>query len=147
MERYEHHQHSTWMYWVAIVVLALFVLIDRSVPSAGLGLAIGSVAIAVSMAVCSRLTTRVDSDAVSWAFGWGWPGGSIPLAEIASVEGTETNLLEGWGIHWTIWHGWLWNAGGFQAVEMTKRNGSRVTIGTDDPQGLYEAIVAHRNAL
>lgn len=147
MEHYEHRQHSTWMYWIAIIVLALFVFFARAEPSTGPGLAIASVIVALSMAVCSRLTTRVDVDAVSWSFGWGWPAGSIPLAEIASVEGTETNLLEGWGIHWTIWHGWLWNTGGFQAVEMTKRDGSRITLGTDDPQGLYDAIIAHRNAI
>ena len=147
MNRYEHQQHSTWMYWIAIAVLALFVLTARIEPSAGIGLAFGSVCIALAMAVFSRLTTCVDSNGVSWSFGWGWPAGAIPLAEIQSVEGTETNLAEGWGIHWTIWHGWLWNVGGFQAVEMTKRDGSRVTLGTDDPQGLYDAIVAHRNAL
>jgi hypothetical protein len=147
MDRYEHQQHSTWMYWVAIVVLAVFVLIERAQPAAGVGLAIGTIAIAVSMAIFARLSTRVDDRAVSWSFGWGWPRGSIALADIASVEGTETNLLEGWGIHWTIWHGWLWNTGGFQAVEMITRTGSRVTLGTDDPQGLYDAIVAHRNAL
>ncbi len=147
MERYEHRQHSTWMYWIAIVVLAMFVFFSRTEPSTGPGLAIGSVIVAVAIAIFSRLTTRVDSDAVSWSFGWGWPAASVALADIQSVEGTETNLLEGWGIHWTIWHGWLWNVGGFQAVEITKRDGARVTLGTDDPQGLYDAIVAQRNAL
>ncbi len=147
MERYEHRQHSTWMYWIAIAVLAIFVFLARSEPSTGPGLAIASIIVAVSMAAFSRLCTRVDSEAVSWSFGWGWPAGSIALGDIESVEGTETNLLEGWGIHWTIWHGWLWNAGGFQAVEMTKRDGSRITLGTDDPQGLYDAIVAHRRAI
>lgn len=147
MERYEHQQHSTWMYWIAIAVLGMFVLLSRADPAAGLGLAIASIVVAASIAIFSRLTTRVDADAVSWFFGWGWPAGSIPLADIQSVEGTETNLVEGWGIHWTIWHGWLWNVGGFQAVEMIKRDGSRITLGTDDPQGLYDAIVAHRNAL
>ncbi len=147
MERYEHQQHSTWMYWIAIAVLGMFVLLSRADPAAGLGLAIASIVVAASIAIFSLLTTRVDADAVSWFFGWGWPAGSIPLADIQSVEGTETNLVEGWGIHWTIWHGWLWNVGGFQAVEMIKRDGSRITLGTDDPQGLYDAIVAHRNAL
>ena len=50
MEPYEHQQRSTWMYWVAILVLAAFVLIARSDPSAGLGLALGSVAKAQRLA-------------------------------------------------------------------------------------------------
>ncbi|MBV8637091.1 MAG: hypothetical protein JO322_03340, partial [Candidatus Eremiobacteraeota bacterium] len=81
MERYEHQQHTTWMYWIAIAVLALFVFFARTEPSTGPGLALASVLVAASIAVFSRLSTRVDSDAVSWSFGWGWPSGSIPLAD------------------------------------------------------------------
>ena len=92
----------------------------------------------------SRLTIRVDAAAVTWSFGWGWPGGSIAMAQIARAEVTQTNLFEGWGIHWTIWHGWLWNAGGFQAVEIFKANGGGVTLGTNDPQGLWQAIERFR---
>lgn len=147
MERYEHKQQSTWMYWIGIAILALFMLLTRTDPSVGLPLALSSIFIAAVLVVFSRLTTAVDDRAVSWAFGWGWPGGSIALHDIASVEITETTLLEGWGIHWTIWHGWLWNAGGFAAVEIWKLDGSRVTLGTDNPAGLYDAIVAHRKSI
>jgi hypothetical protein len=147
MERYERMQHATWMYWLAVVLLAFFVILTRGAPAAGPPLAIVSLVIAVTFAAFSRLTIAVDASAVSWSFGWGWPGGSLPLADVASVEITQTNLVEGFGIHWTIWHGWLWNAGGFQAVQITKRGGARVTLGTDDPAGLYDALVAHRKAL
>ena len=147
MERYEHQQHATWMYWLAIVLIGSFMLIAHAQPAASLGLTIATVAIAASFLIGSRMRTSVDGDEVRWAFGWGWPGASIPLVQIASVEIVQTNLLEGWGIHWTIWHGWVWNISGFQAVQLTRSDGSRVTLGTDDPEGLYDAIVANRRTL
>jgi hypothetical protein len=88
----------------------------------------------------ARLQTHVDETAIAWAFTFGFPAGRIALDDLANAAITETNLLEGWGIHWTIWHGWLWNVQGFQAVELVRRDGRTVTIGTDDPQGLLEAI-------
>lgn len=147
MNRYEHQQHATWMYWIGIAIFAVLMIVTRSTPAAGGPLAMIGGVIALSIAIFSRLTIAVDAATIAWRFGWGWPGGSIPLAQIKSIEITQTNLLEGYGIHWTIWHGWLWNVSGFRAVEMTKSDGSRVTLGTDDPEGLYDAIVANRRAL
>jgi hypothetical protein len=92
----------------------------------------------------SALTISVDDTGVYWRFGLGWPSGSLRMEEIQTWQITRTNLFEGWGIHWTIWHGWLWNVWGFQAVEITKPGGARVTLGTDDPQGLREAIERFR---
>lgn len=87
-----------------------------------------------------ELKTRVDPSCVSWAFTLGIPSGSIPFTDIADVQITKVQFWEGYGIHWTILHGWLWNVAGFQGVMIRKRNGRVVTLGTDDPEGLYEAI-------
>jgi hypothetical protein len=51
-------------------------------------------------------------------------------------------MMEGFGVHWTFRHGWLWNVAGSDAVMIRKRNGKAVTLGTDDAQGLYNAIQA-----
>jgi hypothetical protein len=112
-----------WCGQVAIGVVA-FVLF------AGIGLAFSS------------LSTRVDSRGVSWAFTFGAPAGSVPVDAVADVQLTRTNFWEGWGIHWTIWHGWLWNVAGYGAVAIRKKAGGTVTLGTDDPQGLYGALRA-----
>lgn len=143
---YERTQHAAWMWAiVAVVVLAILAAwstdphIAMAVPAA-----VAIVPMLLVGAIFTRLTIAVDANAVRWHFGWGWPGGEIALAEIAGAQITQTSLLEGWGIHWTIWHGWLWNAGGFQAVEIFKTNGGGVTLGTDDPQGLAEAIERFR---
>jgi len=89
----------------------------------------------------TELNTRVDASGVSWKFLLGWPNWHVSLSDIDTVEVTTTNFwLEGYGIHWTIWHGWLWNVSGYGAVIIRTRRGGRITIGTNDPQGFYQAI-------
>jgi hypothetical protein len=134
------------MWWIMLPIVAIALAawftspgLETLVPLAFLVIVIG-----VLGGVFTRLTIRVDADAVTWHFGWGFPGSAIPTSQIERVEVTRTNLLEGWGIHWTIWHGWLWNAGGFQAVEIFKTDGGKLTLGTDDPQGLFQAIERFR---
>jgi hypothetical protein len=78
---------------------------------------------------------------------FGVPGGHVSFADLDHAEITRTNLFEGWGIHWTLWHGWLWNVSGFRAVELFYRGGRRVTLGTDDPQGLFDAIERFRRGV
>ena len=135
MPTYEHRQLS---YWIVIICALSFVLTAMFRSLAPL---LFLVAVAV---VFSTLSTRVDANGISWAFGLGAPRGSIPLADIADVQITKTNFWEGFGIHWTIWHGWLWNVWGYRAVMIRKRNGGTVTLGTNDPQGLYDAIARFR---
>jgi hypothetical protein len=146
MQPYVRTQHAAWMWWILLPVLAIVASAWFTSPGLAtlLPLALVIVIIGAVGAVFTRLTIRVDADAVTWHFGWGWPSSAISMREIERAEVTQTNLLEGWGIHWTIWHGWLWNVGGFQAVEIFKRNGSGVTLGSDDPQGLFQAIERFR---
>jgi hypothetical protein len=134
------------MWLILILVSAIVVAAWFTDPTAEMlvPLAVVVGVLAIVGAIFTRLTIRVDAHAVTWHFGWGWPGGAISTSEIERAEVTQTNLLEGWGIHWTIWHGWLWNAGGFAAVEISKRNSGAVTLGTDDPQGLLQAIERFR---
>jgi hypothetical protein len=146
MQPYVRTQHAAWMWWILLPVLAIVASAWFTSPGLAtlLPLALVIVIIGAVGAVFTRLTIRVDADAMTWHFGWGWPSSAISMREIERAEVTQTNLLEGWGIHWTIWHGWLWNVGGFQAVEIFKRNGSGVTLGSDDPQGLFQAIERFR---
>jgi hypothetical protein len=143
---YERTQHAIWMWFVLIPIVAILAGAWFQSTSAAMlvPLAVVWIPLVLVLTVFTRLTIAVDADAVTWHFGWGWPGGSIAKRDIERAEVTKTNLFEGWGIHWTIWHGWLWNAGGFQAVEIFKRNGGGVTLGTDDPQGLFQAIERFR---
>ena len=149
MEAYAHKQLAMWYWALCLALVLVFWIIGliggSEVPSTVLT-SVG-VVIVIVCAIFSQLTTVVDGVNVRWMFGWGFPAGQLPLAQIASVEIVETNVLEGFGIHWTIWHGWLWNDGGFRGVQLTKTDGGKVTLGTDDPEGLYDAIVAQRKAM
>jgi hypothetical protein len=140
--RYERTQQAYWM-WILLLIPALFILVAWTLdPRLAMALPVSVVLVPLLLAgaIFTRLTIAVDANTLRWHFGWGWPGGSIAMADIARAETTQTNLLEGWGIHWTIWHGWLWNVSGFQAVEIFKNGGGSITLGTQDPQGLAQAI-------
>jgi hypothetical protein len=143
---YERTQHALWMWIIPISIIVLILVAWSTDPRLAMvvPVLVAIVPVLFVSAIFTRLTIRVDAGLVRWHFGWGWPAGRIPVAEIANEQITHTSLLEGFGIHWTIWHGWLWNASGFQAVEISKTNGGRVTLGTDDPQGLTEAIERFR---
>lgn len=143
---YERTQNAMWM-WIVLaipVVVVLTAWTTNPVPAMGVPVAVTLALPFLVGAIFTRLTIRVDGAAVTWHFGWGWPGGSIAMGSIDHAEITQTNLFEGFGIHWTIWHGWLWNASGFQAVEIFRTKGGGVTLGTDDPQGLLQAIERFR---
>lgn len=134
---YEHNQWGAIPIAVAVVILLLAgAVFDVSQQPFGL---IMLLAVAALIAF-ARLVTRVDETGVSWAFTAGMPRGHIDFADIYRVERVQTNLFEGWGIHWTWWHGWVWNVSGFEAVEFFLKDGRRVTLGTNDPQGLYGAV-------
>ena len=51
----------------------------------------------------------------------------------------QNTWYHGWGIHW-VGSGWVYNVSGWEAVEIVMRNGRRHRIGTDDPNGLAQAI-------
>jgi hypothetical protein len=137
MQAYEHRQ------WAP---LNLLIVIVTAVAAMFAGPRYGPVyALTILGAlVFARLTTRVDREGISWSFTLGVPAGRLVFAELDHAELTRTNLFEGWGLHWSIWHGWVWNVWGFRAVELFLRNGQRETIGTDDPQGLFAAIEQFR---
>ena len=141
MPTYEHRQLSPWMFPVLAVIGFLLLHYGLGGPDASARLAAFAVAVAICVAFI-QLSTRVDPRGVSWAFTLGVPGGAIAFEEIADVLVTRTQWWEGFGIHWSWLHGWLWNVSGFQGVMIRKRDGRLITLGTDDPQGLYDAIRA-----
>ena len=61
------------------------------------------------------------------------------------VAVTRTPLWAGIGIHW-IFTGWVYNVSGRDAVELAKRDGSKVWIGSDEPARLAAAIESARTA-
>jgi len=63
----------------------------------------------------------------------------IVYADIVEVEKGRTNFLDGWGIHWNPWHGWVWSIWGYDCVVIRLKRGT-IRVGTDDPDGLAEFL-------
>ena len=60
---------------------------------------------------------------------------SIPYEDIVEVEQSRTTFLDGWGIHWSPWGGWVWNVWGYDCVVLRLQRGT-LRIGTNDAEGL-----------
>ncbi len=121
---------------VFLWALSLMQLQGVMVPMA-IGLALMLIGTSVTF---SRLDTEVDAEAFTLRFGLlRWPDRRIELAEIAGALPTRTALLAGWGVRITM-RGWLYSVSGRGAVIIGLRNGKQFLVGTDDPNGLCDAI-------
>jgi hypothetical protein len=151
---YVHTQVGWWLIAtlgiVALTVAVIFVGTDLdSQPLSPVSLRIIGWAVFLTLVITAglltSLTVRVTADRVDWRFGPGVVRFSLPLTEITTVAVTRTPLWAGIGIHW-IFTGWVYNVSGRDAVVLTKRDGSRVWIGTDEPDRLAAAIERARAA-
>ena len=48
----------------------------------------------------------------------------------------RTLILDGWGVHYSIRGGWVWNLWGRDCVVVHQKDKSILRIGTDDAEGL-----------
>lgn len=85
------------------------------------------------------LTVTVDNTFVELQFGGWLTAKRILLSDVLECTITRTNLLSGWGIHYTG-DGWLYNVYGLDAVELVLKDGTKILIGTDEPSELSAAI-------
>lgn len=76
-----------------------------------------------------------------WCSGPGVWRKEVRVDEIMAAEPTTTTFVDGSGIHLTR-RGWLYNVAGRRAVLITRRDGRRFLLGTDDPAGLVAALRA-----
>jgi hypothetical protein len=72
-------------------------------------------------------------------FGVGVVRKSIDLREVRSFQVVRNHWYYGWGIR-LIPGGWLYNASGLGAVELSLEGGRHVRVGTDEPEALARAL-------
>ena len=101
---------------------------------------------AVTAILFSTLNVRVAGGMIAWRFGPGLIRFTLPLSQAERAAPTRLNVLAGIGIHF-IGTGWVYNVSGRDAVEITKRGGGKLWIGTDEPERLVMAIERARAAL
>ena len=140
MTRYERTQTGCAMIWI-LFAAALLVATGQffHTPPAREISVIVSILLLITIAGFYKLTIMIDTEVLRWSFGIGVISKKVPIAEIAACEPIRIRWWYGWGIHLTP-YGWLYNVAGWNAVAITLRNGRKFALGTDDPQGLTEAI-------
>jgi hypothetical protein len=95
--------------------------------------------VTAALLIFTRLTIAVDEDEVRGAFGWGWPRKVISLGQVASAARVRSHWYYGWGIR-LIPDGWMWNVYGLDAVALELVSGRAFRFGSDDPDGLLQAL-------
>ena len=93
----------------------------------------------VSLALFATLTVEIAQDVLEVRFGPGLIRKSLLLKDIESCQVVENPWYYGWGIRLTP-HGWLYNVSGSRAVELKMKSGRKYRIGTDDAEGLGQAV-------
>jgi hypothetical protein len=65
---------------------------------------------------------------------------TVQYTDIDEVEVGRTLILDGWGIHYSIRGGWVWNLWGRDCVVVHFKNGRMLRIGTDDAENLTQFL-------
>ena len=136
---YRHTQRGTLTILVCLVLAAFdaaLVWLSGQWPAAAALLVLVVVAF-----LFSSLTVEVGDDELRWHFGPGFWSYRLALNEIASVAAVRNHWWNGWGIRIGPRFR-LYNVSGLDAVELRLKSGEIRRIGTDDPQGLLDALRA-----
>jgi hypothetical protein len=140
---YSHTQKAPLcllIYALAVLFIVLGVLVQDAPPIPWLFPPIGLLMFVLA-ASTHHLTVEDRGDVLAIRFG------PMPLfrrtvsyADIEKVEVGRTLILDGWGIHYSIRGGWVWNLWGRTCVVVHFKNGGTLRIGTDDAEHLVELL-------
>ncbi len=139
---YRHRQVGvvTLVVLVGAAIVADVAALAVHAPSAALAsVAVTSLLLLIVALVFSSLTVEIDDRELRAYFGPGITAKRVALADVARAEVMPSSFWSGWGVRVTT-RGMLYNVSGKGAVELTLKNGQRFRIGTDDDEGLRNAI-------
>lgn len=94
---------------------------------------------AIIVILFPTLTVKVNSDNISWYFGFGFWKKIVPVRDVIKAEVVRNRMWYGFGIRY-FGSGWLYNVSGLDAVELLLPENKRIRIGTDEPERLFAAI-------
>ena len=137
---YRHTQPGTLMLLTSLLIgalgLAIWWTTGRWAPAVLMILINAAIAF-----LFSSLTVEVGEGELRWHFGPGLWSYRLPLAEIRDVGIVRNHWSNGWGIRMASGFR-LYNVSGLDAVELRVGPDDVRRIGTDDPQGLAQALKA-----
>lgn len=149
MISYKHTQIGYLMFVVALAMLVFFTWLQITAKAEPASVDSGTnFAVTVTMALVlfvllsfSSLTVVIDEQFLKIRFGWGIFRKKFSLSEISAVRKVKNHWYCGWGIRVWLWpYLWIFNVSGFDAVELTMKNGRIYRIGTDEPDKLESAV-------
>ena len=139
-ELYRHRQPGR-LIWIcmglaALMCIVLALLLPAPRPSRVMLSVLSGLFVALAW-LFGSLTTVVREGVVEIHFGPGLISKRFPLGDFVSV--VRNKWYYGWGIR-IIRKGWLYNVSGLDAVELVRKNGRVLRIGTDEPDALAQAL-------
>ncbi|MFH1790087.1 MAG: hypothetical protein ABH832_03410 [bacterium] len=146
---YKHTQIGYLMIVITLAMLAFFTWLQITArsepPSVDSGANFAIIAIMVFilfiLASFSTLTVVIDGQLLKISFGWGIFRKKFSLTEIVAVKKVKNHWFYGWGIRLWFWPKmWIFNVSGFDAVELTMKNGKIYRVGTNEPEKLEVSI-------
>lgn len=138
MPRYQHTQVGWVILFSTLAPILVIAAIDLP-PEASPIPTLVFLVLLLSAAAFGSLTVTVDEASLSVRFGLTPFRKRVRLADIASFRAVRNKWYFGWGIRY-IGTGWLYNVSGLDAVEIVRRNGRVIRIGTDEPNALVRAL-------
>ncbi|ASJ98002.1 MULTISPECIES: hypothetical protein [Shewanella] len=135
--QYKNTQPGIAMLSIMGIVVLVLVFASVTKPTEPIGFAY--LILGVLSILFSSLTIKVEGGEVKWFFGPKFWNKSIKISEIESIKKTRTKWYYGLGIR-LISTGWLYNVSGLTAVELKLKDGTTVSLGTNDPENLIKAI-------
>lgn len=139
---YEHTQRSP-LGWI-LLICGISVFIFGWTHSKQILFKVISVVITLTIIMLSQcfrtLTVRDEGEGLAVRFG---PlpifRTRIPYSEMIDIQPDRSNILDGWGIHYTPGKGKIYNVWGLDCVKIQKRN-NVIRIGTDDKDALVHFL-------
>lgn len=137
---YRHTQVGKGLSAALLIGFVITLATAFATPRPGrVGAALVALILGVSLVAFRSLTVEVTEELVRVWFGPGWIRKTFSTGEIVDCQPVRNHWIFGWGVRLTP-HGWMFNVGGLDAVELRFRSGRRFRIGTDEPEKLCRAI-------
>ena len=141
----EQHFDQIWL-WAILGIELLVVMIPLILTGqAWWSSIIAFLAIALSMALLGSLSlrTRIDEEGIHFKMKlFHWRERTIPWDDIEQIHVRKYSPLKeygGWGMRYGR-QGWAYNVRGNYGIQILKKNGKRILIGTQRPEEVGEYL-------
>lgn len=141
MEAYKHTQMGYAIALALGIAILFCIAIALVIPQRNIMIPIILI-LAFTLFLFNSLTIEVNTNLVKLKFGPGLIKTAFRLDEISHCQIVTNPWYYGYGIHLFIPNGWVYNVSGDKAIELVMKNGKKYRLGTDEPEALYQAILA-----